>query len=133
MIEALESFWDGLEETPRGKGACVFCKFFDRCKRFHSLRAYARQFYTNVRCGILHQGETTGGWTVHRGKNGKLLFDANGLTINATKFHDALSQEVVDYANLIKSDNCDPVRWKNFCKKMNFICGHSSKKNELAR
>ncbi len=121
MIEALESFWCGWPETS-GKSALAFCQFFSRSPRFHSLLGFGPEFYKHVRCGILHQAETTGGWTVHRGKDGPLLFDPNGPSINATKFHDALAFEVAHYANLLEKSDWNSERWQKFRKKMAAIC-----------
>ena len=69
MIEALESFWQGLPDT-RGRSGQVFRHFFLRCKRLGSpLGIFAQlgnDFYYSVRCGILHQAETTNGWRIGR-------------------------------------------------------------------
>jgi len=61
-IESVESFWKGWSKSPNS--ALAFCQFFDRNNRFNFLRGYHESFYQNVRCGIMHQGETTGGWHV---------------------------------------------------------------------
>jgi hypothetical protein len=62
MIEALECFRQGWIDTKeRGKGAQAFRLFFDTAEPLKEFRGYAPAFYTHVRCGILHQAETTGG------------------------------------------------------------------------
>ena len=65
MIEALESFRRGwLDTSGRGQGEHAFCSFFDAHVEFAPFRGHAREFYKGVRCGILHQAETTLGWRI---------------------------------------------------------------------
>lgn len=97
LIETLVSFYRGWETTERrsktkGKSNKAFKLFFRVEPRFGQFRD--KPFYKNVRCGILHQGETTGGWIIKR--SGPLY---DGLkTINATKFHRELAHAVDEYA-----------------------------------
>ena len=120
LIEALESFWSGWPDTDH-KGPLPFCQFFSRCQRFHSLIGYAPAFYKHVRCGILHQAETTGGWTIDRHRDTP-LFDPTGPRVNATKFHKALSLEIIDHANLLKVKDWNSGHWLKFRKKMKAVC-----------
>lgn len=99
LIETLESFWNGWPTTDR-KSALAFCQFFARTTRFHVLLGHVPDFYRHVRCGILHQGETTGGWTIRRTG---VLFDPSGPTINATKFHRELQKEICEYATSLRT------------------------------
>jgi hypothetical protein len=83
LIETLESFYQGWPTTDKGiprneiqdpckptdprrntvsSSEVAFCYFFQRQDAFSLLRSCSRDFYEHVRCGILHQGETTGGW-----------------------------------------------------------------------
>jgi len=82
LIETLESFYRGWGDTSNrmkpsdidptcrpvdpkrttvSMSEVAFCYFFQRFSRFASLQPFAQPFYVNVRCGILHQGETAGG------------------------------------------------------------------------
>ncbi len=88
LIETLESFWCGWPTTER-QSKLAFCQFFSRTRRFHALLGRVPDFYKHVRCGILHQAETTGGWTVLRMGD---LFAPSGPTLNATKFHRELQK-----------------------------------------
>lgn len=49
----------------------------------NSLGKNSDWFFTDIRCGILHQAETRGGWKIQR--KGTLLDDHN-KTMNATVF-----------------------------------------------
>lgn len=121
MIEALESFWQGWKKSPNS--ALAFCQFFDRNDRFLTLRGYSQQFYTNVRCGILHQGETTGEWHIRRDL--AELFDAKSLTIDATRFLKALEGCLSDYRSTLKEAEWDADVWNKFRRKMKGVCANA--------
>jgi hypothetical protein len=117
LIETFESFRQGWPSSD-GKSQAAFCYFFDRETRFHDFKGYARDFYKHVRCGILHQGETTGGWTIRLlGR----LFDATKLRVNAHMFQATLSQVVDDYRYELEREPVSAEVWQRFKTKMNAI------------
>lgn len=118
MIEALESFRQGWEKSDnRSKSA--FCFFFDRSEPFAAFRGHAQLFYTHVRCGILHQAETTGGWRIRRDRS--LLFDAAALTVNAESFLNALEEVLSGFCDDLKAVPWDGPEWTRVRKKMDAI------------
>ncbi len=124
MIEALQSFRRGWTDTSqRGQGELAFCTFFDAEDAFALFRGHAHDFYKGVRCGILHQAETTLGWRVRR--EGELLKENEGVrTINAKKFVLAL-QEVLDrYRDALKTAAWDDESWVLLRKKMKRVCAN---------
>jgi hypothetical protein len=116
LIEAYETFRQGWPSSDR-KSALAFRYFFDREDRFSAFKGHSKQFYEHVRCGILHQGESTGGWQITRG-TGRSLFDASSLTVHATKFHDLLAEVIDSYSDSLKTVAEASETWKNFHKKM---------------
>ncbi len=64
MIGALESFWQGWADA-RQRSREAFRSFFQRCAgqglELDIFTKLADDFYEGVRCGILHQAETTSG------------------------------------------------------------------------
>lgn len=116
VIESLECFYEGRKDS-KGASEKVFEEFF---KRPTGLEVFAAGkpgwFYTQVRCGILHQAEVVGGWRILR--KGPLL-DVAEHAINAKKFIDHLHQAVADYAAQLQTDD---KLWKNFRKKMKAVC-----------
>ncbi len=122
MIEALESFWRGWDNS-RGKSREAFCYFFDRSPNLSDFRGHASDFYEHVRCGILHQAETMNGWLIRR--KGPLL-DLEKSTINATKFHDEMKRCLSDYTEKLKESDWNDEIWKNLRKKMKAIITHCS-------
>ncbi len=122
-IEALESFRRGWKDTSqRGQGEFAFCAFFDRHEPFAAFRGHAREFYRGVRCGILHQGETTMGWKIRR--DGQLLAidDSGRRTIDAVVFVHKLQHAVDAYCDELKSAAWRGEIWVHCRRKMETIC-----------
>ena len=117
LIETYETFRQGWPSSDKKSGP-AFCFFFDREDLFRDFRGHAQQFYKNVRCGILHQGETTGGWHITR-ENGEPLFDANTHTIHATKFHALMAKVIDKYRDELKAKPLTDEIWIRFMTKMN--------------
>lgn len=121
MIEALESFWQGWPDT-HGRSRAAFKFFFQRCLE-HGLALgmfskLADDFYTGVRCSILHQAETTNGWRIQR--KGP-LFNLDTKTINATKFHNELEKALELYVDILKESSWDSEIWQRLRQKMNAV------------
>lgn len=115
VIEALECFYQGKEHSRRQSQA-MFKHFFARNTGLEVFGAEGDWFFRDIRCGILHQAETTGGWRVRRA--GKLL-DMQARSINAYSFVLHLQKAVVSYAQQLETD---PEVWQNFRKKMDAVC-----------
>lgn len=115
LIETYETFRQGWSSSEKQSKA-AFCYFFDREDLFAAFRGHAQDFYKNVRCGILHQGETGGGWRITR-KSELPLFDG-ARTVNATKFHSQLQQVISNYRDALKVEPVTAGVWKNFREKM---------------
>lgn len=112
-IEAFQSFKNGWGETPKG-GDKIFDDFFDE---YSGLKEFSKKdFYKNIRCGILHQGETTGGWRIKR--EGLLL---KNKTINAVRFLEQLHRILNVYVEELKNSEWDSKIWDNCRVKMRKI------------
>jgi hypothetical protein len=117
LVETLESFYCGWPKSP--KSGLAFSGFFDRhATLFPAFKGYAPSFFSNVRCGIMHQGETTQGWTITR-KAGAQLFDPASLTVHAVKFNRVLGVAVDQYSKTLGTIALSDGLWENFIKKMN--------------
>ena len=76
-------------------------------------------FYKNVRCGILHNGETKNNWKILR--NGK-LFDEENKSINSTKFLNNLKIVINKFQkDLIDSDFNESEIWKTYKLRLKFL------------
>jgi hypothetical protein len=92
---------------------------FDKSGKLKTRKLGGRpnEFYSNVRCGILHTGETKGGWKITRDYKIPLL-DEDTKTINATKFANVLEKELVDYSRILEKSEWSSKEWTNFRLKM---------------
>ena len=120
MIEALQSFRDGLANTKDRSKATVI-KFLKTSGGFKEFDTLEKDFYFNIRCGILHQAEATDGWRIRR--TGP-LFDPATRTINATRFLNTLSDELKGYCDQLTNAEWNSSEWQNVRKKMDAICNN---------
>ena len=114
LIETLQCFREGRPDSENIDGVKLFTNFFTDSKtKLNDFKSI--HFYKHIRCGILHQGETTGGFKIRR--DGE-LYNSGEKIINATKFLKELNQDVINYGEQLKSEKmCHPL-WVNFMKKM---------------
>lgn len=117
MIESLESFKQGYLDT-KNKSRKAFTDFLSNEPEFIDFNGYENDFYENVRCGILHQSETTNGWKI---KRKGLVFDHQTKTINASIFLDKLEKTLQKYTDSLKQQNLNNTIWINLFKKLNSI------------
>lgn len=118
MIEAFVSLQKGWK-TSDGKGELAVSTFFDESDHFREFRGHGKAFYKNVRCGILHQAETSEGWKIVR--TGP-LFDLETHTINADLFLPKLKEVLDTFCEKLKTLNWNGPEWRSVRKKMNAIC-----------
>ncbi len=120
LIETIEAFQRGWDNT-RDKSELAFLKFFTRDKNFIEFSSddIPTQFFKNIRCGILHQGETTGGWAITR--KGELLLNKSNKVIDATLFLKQLKQSLIDYKKSMEESDWNNQIWKNASIKLKSI------------
>jgi len=124
LIETLESFKQGLGDSNR-KSKQLFNDFLANDLNFSVFQSRETEFYFSIRCGILHQGETTNGWIISR--KGTVLFDPIKLKVNAVIFMQNLEESLKDYClSLVQSDWSDLI-WQNFLKKMSVSIANCSR------
>lgn len=117
VIEALEGFRRGWSATD-DRRAEPFQLFFAGHASFEELREpYAAWFYQNIRCGILHIGESKRGWLIHF-NDCDPLFNRESLTVNAKKFVVEVRAAVCDYAEQLRKARWDDGLWTNFRSRM---------------
>ncbi len=120
VIETLEAFYRGMKDT-RGRSKDLFRRFFNRHASFNVFIEEGDWFYEDIRCGLLHQGETRGGWKIHR--RGVLL-NRDDRVINASLFVKRLREALAKQAEeMQRSDEC----WRHFLEKMEGVCGNCLK------
>ena len=161
LIETIESFYNGwIYEYDKSKrphdryylrrvqeesfqegvfGAIIFNSFFE--KRLilsqENFKDFQWSFYSNVRCGLLHETQTKNGWKIkarhprtetfyEKNKNGKILYRNN--------FHSAIKKVIQNYKRAIvygEPYGAIPVceLRENFIAKFDRICELSNPKS----
>ena len=79
----------------------------------------AIDFYKSIRCGILHQAETTNAWRILRRNS---LLDKSNRTINATKFVKALEKSLDNYVQTLRTEDFTSTIWKRALLKIEDVC-----------
>lgn len=110
LIEALQSFKEGLKDS-KGNSQRLFQEFFQHNKNLSIPQSI--DFYQNVRCGILHQGETTGGIKITR--KGSQLWDDKTNTINAVLFGEKMEKALRNYKTELENASPNEAIWLH-CK-----------------
>lgn len=126
LIETLESFYRGWDNT-QGKSELAFLKFFTRDKNFKELSSgdFPTIFYKNIRCGILHQGETTDGWSISR--RGERFIDFQDKKIDSFIFLRKVKASLNDYKRELEDADWNDDIWKNAKKKLKTIIKNTTK------
>jgi hypothetical protein len=124
LVETLQSFKNGWGDSDRKSGQ-AFKQFFTSEANFAAFKSKEQEFYVNIRCGILHQGETTGGWTVNR--SGTNLFDDKNLVVDSVTFAKELETSLKNYSDNLKAAKWDSELWDNFRTKMRKIISNCEK------
>lgn len=103
-----------------GKGPKFFKKIFHTEEdNFPGFKDIHEDFYTNIRCGILHQAETKNAWRIWL--EGSLLNRTQKI-INADKFILALEKSFDKYLKDLAAKGFAEQIWINALKKLNHIC-----------
>jgi hypothetical protein len=120
MIEAMESFRNGWKNS-EGRSEAAFCGFFQVHDEFAELRPVAHEFYRAVRCGILHQAETTHSWRVDR-EHGLLTEKGGVRWLSAFEFGTRLKAVLTRYHDELVAAEWGSPLWTNARRKLQAIC-----------
>lgn len=122
LIETIQQFIDGITD---GSGQSTFlCKKFLEGPRFQlyfDTNQKRHDFYTDIRCGLLHSAEAKKEWRVRRDRPEMLATIGNGYVINVLLFHSALKASLDDYLRDICITERAELRVKLWTK-MDHIC-----------
>jgi hypothetical protein len=121
LIETLQQFRSGHDET-RGKHEDAFERFFVMNQEFFpNCAENYTVFYREIRCGILHQAESKGGYRILRRGS---LFDAEAKSINADLFLEAMKRSLKKYIDSLRASQNNEIPWTNAVKKLHYICNN---------
>lgn len=119
LIETLASFIKGTNKTENG-GVEAYKTVFQKASDYENqLAVFEKEpIYGNIRCGLLHQGETYKKFKIRRDGS---LFDEN--TINATLFFNMLKNFLESYRDDLSNPltKWDGDLWDKCRVKLRFI------------
>lgn len=133
LIETLEQFYRGVKRTGKDQDDQIFHDFFQRSeelKLFFGIIDKSKVFYSQIRCGLLHQAQTKKQSIIHIKSGTPTLtwIDINdiqkGISINRNKFHKAIEKVFTEYTSALRKGKDLNLRQK-LKRKMNFIATQS--------
>jgi hypothetical protein len=123
LAEAIQQFKEGITNG-HGKSEQMITRFLKGSRFQPDFDANARKsFYTDIRCGLLHQAEAKEMWLIRRNQPGMLqkVAGGQGYIIDVKRFHSAVRASLNDYLKLIP-DPSNSILRSNLWTKMNHIC-----------
>jgi hypothetical protein len=160
LVETLHQYYAGMQESPRGgsdirlngkrasnirelgKNGQFYCRFFTEAsfkftEHFNNHEKEAVFFYQDIRCGILHSGETGHRSLIRVHKRSDVqskLFELtdqeDGIILFRDIFHGLLVEEFEEYCDRLKNIGEKELR-KHFVRKMGYICGLDYEDGEI--
>jgi hypothetical protein len=132
LIETLNQFYEGIDETPKYNHAPAFHAVFQRSstlKDIFDTKEKTKEFYDQIRCGLLHQAQTKGNSKINRKIKNVIEWcnpkkPADGLTVHSLCFHKCVEEVYSEYLEQLRIEQNDDLRDK-FRTKMNLIAGMS--------
>jgi hypothetical protein len=133
LIEFLESTYTGQiysykydpqikAEHQYSKSKEKFCDFLIQRKpfsvKFRESLELALDFYTNIRCGILHQASATGGWRVRANSDDGTVVDVDAKIVYRDNFVEAIKDYLEIYKGKLMTDH---VVQEAFLRKFNSL------------
>ncbi len=106
----------------------IFSKSVSKPNRF--IKTFADDFYSNVRCSLLHEASTNNGWTIKANKkNISINFvdvsNENNKIIYRDNFFEEIKIFINNYIKLIidnEQDEKGQYLRDNFCRKLDCLC-----------
>ena len=115
LIEFLESTARGKNYRVRGEppnqheyssSQGIFVDFLSKRQPFSNFfdATSAQDFYVNVRCGLLHEAKTKGGWKIKAALPNDAVADVQNRIVSRNNFQKALLSYIEDYGVTIETN-----------------------------
>ncbi len=131
LIETIQAFKNGKHaETPK-ESRRAYETFLTSSPRFQKYFSSPRvqDFYTNMRNGLLHDGETRKGWLVKANPQYDLVDPQpdGSIIVNRERFHDVLVKDFKAYVRDLSNPANKELR-QNLVSAINDLCDRSRPK-----
>jgi hypothetical protein len=128
LIETVQAFRNGKNAKNNGESRKTHVAFLTTAPKFQPFfsEKLAQDFFTNVRNGLLHDGETRKGWLIKSNPKYSLLDPQAGgfIVINRRKFHAALVAEADSYVKELHTQSQN-ARRMNLVSAFDDLCKRS--------
>lgn len=126
LVETIQSFLMGKKSTKDQSRelSVIFLTTADSFKTYFPTGDVAEQFYEDIRCGILHIGETQH-LSLVRADGDVITQHEGGMVVNRNKFHLLLRKEFETYLTKLRAKETSQSRKdlrSKMKRKMDFIC-----------
>ncbi len=150
LIETMECYQNGLPTSDRGelerlksspindtvpaeyrldkdfeaiKSKQIFINFFNDVRHQEYFEGVVGEvFYREIRCGLLHQAQTKGGWRLIRSGP---VWDPQHKSINRDRFSESLRQCFNVYLKQLQESKWNNAIWKSTAKKLWWLAATS--------
>jgi len=132
LIETLQQFREGITNG-HGKSRDMVTRFLEGQRFQPEFDQKARNaYYSDIRCGLLHQAEAKRMWLIRRGQEAMLQPspDGQGYVIDVRAFHKAVRGSMNDYLRELRQPMSNKLR-ANLWTKMNHICSVRSQRGAV--
>lgn len=124
LIETIQAFKEGKDKYD-GECKKAFENFLMQQETFNCSKDLANDFYENVRCGILHQGEIGNYWKIASSEMEEPITKEGKIkTISAPTFLKTMESALDKYVESLN----DKVLFDNCMKKIGFIVQNCTQK-----
>ena len=125
LIETIQAFKEGQDKYKLRECGGAFKRFLMQPEIFNCSLNLAKDFYKNVRCGILHQGEIGNYWKIASSvKEDPITKEGKIKTISAPTFLKTMESALDEY---VESLDNDEGLFDNCMKKIGFIVQNCTK------
>ena len=99
----------------------MFVDFLSKREPFKQVfdEPLSKQFYKNIRCPLLHEAATRGGWVIRIDTDSLIKKDLNKTVLNRILFLDYMKKYIEDYKRILITSK---QRKNAFIRKMDCIC-----------
>lgn len=120
LIETFAQFKNGLDDT-QGASKAVYTAFLRNDLQCFASQNIANAFYSNIRCGILHQAQTKPGSGLTFGMSKAIDYRQGFLMVSVDRFIEEMDSYFAEYCRRLHNRSEVLLR-QNFIQKMDFIC-----------
>lgn len=133
LLETIQAFRNGRRAKDNGESrrqCMALLTSSGHLAQFFSKSDLASRFFRDVRNGLLHDGETRGGWIIKASPRYRLVecHTDDFIVVNRSKFHGALVAEFNDYLESLAESSGKELR-KNLIKALDGLCERSLPKD----